>query len=356
MSERVGRLQKRLSALGIDGLLLFDMTNIRYLTGFSGSDGACLIPSGGEGVLFVDGRYVTQAQEQARGVSVTLYRDKITGIATTLSDRALGTVGFESSALTFDLYARLKKQLKGRLLKPLADEVQNLRLLKDPAELASISRAVDVSHGALMGILAILRAGITEKEVACELEYGMKKLGAEAAAFPTIVASGPRAALPHAQPGLRKFRKGDMVIIDYGAVVDGYRSDETCTFIIGGVKGESGRIYGIVKEAHDRAIDAIRPGVSCREIDRIARAVIEGRGFGDHFSHGTGHGVGLDVHENPRLSTTGEAVLETGMVVTVEPGIYLPGRMGVRIEDMVVVEEGGCRVLTKTPKDMTVLH
>jgi len=238
----------------------------------------------------------------------------------------------------------------------LADEVQRLRLVKDSAELVAISRAVDVSHRALNDVRTFIRAGVTEREVAVELEYGMRRLGAEGIAFPTIVSSGPRTALPHAQPGLRKFRKGDTVIIDYGAVVDGYRSDETCTFIIGDVRGKSDRLYEIVKEAHDRAIEAIRPGVTGRQVDRAAREVIEAHGFGDHFSHGTGHGVGLDVHENPRLSPTSDTVLEKGMVVTVEPGIYLPGRLGIRIEDMVVVEEGGCRVLTKTPKDMTILH
>ena len=353
--ERSHRLQQRLIDLSIDGLLLFDMKNIRYLTGFTGSDGVCIVLQKGI-ILLVDGRYMTQAREQVRNANVDLYRDKISGIAGIVSGGALAEVGFEPSALTYDMYLHLKKQLKGSRLKPIDGEVQNLRKVKDKTELVLMGKAVDVSHQALMAIRGMIKPGVMERDIAIDLDYKMKALGAEDISFPTIVASGPRAALPHAQPGLRRIEMGDTVIVDYGAVVEGYHSDETCTFIVGQADDELRGLYEIVKEAHDRAMNAVRAGASCRDIDHIARTHIEAKGYGDYFSHGTGHGVGLDVHELPRLAPTSVAVLEKGMVVTVEPGIYIPGRWGIRIEDMVVVEDEGCRVVTKTSKLFDILH
>ena len=354
-TRRIERLHRMLCNLHLDGLLIFDMKNIRYLTGFTGSDGICLIRDRG-GVLLVDGRYITQAREQVHDFDILLYRDKLSGLADALSDGLLKAVGFESSILTVDMFRQLKKQVKGKTFKPLGDEVRNLRALKNEDELALISRAIDVSHRALEDTLFLVRPGMTEREIARELGYRMTLLGAEDLSFPTIVASGPRAALPHAEPGSRRIQEGDAVIIDYGAVVEGYHSDETCTFIVGNADPEIRRTYAVVKEAHDFAVDAIKAGVSCREIDRVARHYIEAEGFGAYFNHGTGHGVGLDVHEAPRLAPTSEAILEKGMVVTVEPGIYLPGRWGVRIEDMVLVEQDRGRILTKTSKELKVLN
>ncbi|MDQ5984505.1 MAG: Aminopeptidase YpdF [Syntrophus sp. SKADARSKE-3] len=353
--ERLHRLQQRLIDLNIGGLLLFDMKNIRYLTGFTGSEGVCVVLQK-ELVLLVDGRYLTQAREQVRNTNVELYRDKLSGIAGIVSGHALADVGFETSALTYDIYLHLKKQLKNSRLKPVDGEVQNLRKVKDKTELALMGKAVDISHQALMAIRGMIKPSVMERDIAIDLDYKMRALGAEDISFPTIVASGPRAALPHAQPGFRRIEMGDTVIIDYGAVVDGYHSDETCTFIVGQADDELRGLYDIVKEAHDRAIDGVRAGVYCREIDRIARSHIEAKGYGDYFSHGTGHGVGLDVHESPRLGLTSADVLEKGMVVTVEPGIYIPGRRGIRIEDMVVVEDDGCQVVTKTSKLFDIVH
>jgi Xaa-Pro aminopeptidase len=352
---RIELIRQRMLDLHLDGLLLFDMKNIRYLTGFTGSEGICFFRDG-VGVLLVDGRYITQAQEQVRGFDVRLCRDKLSGLSEAFSDSVGMTVGFEASVLTVDMHLRLRKQLKGTTLKPLGDEVQQFRILKDGAELALISHAVDVSHRALLDTLFLVRVGMTEKEISRELEYRMKVLGAEDLSFPTIVASGPRAALPHAEPGFRKIERGDTVIIDYGAVVEGYHSDETCTFVVGHLNSDVGNAYAIVKEAHDRAIDAVKAGISCREIDHVARNCIETNGLGAYFTHGTGHGVGLDVHEAPRLAPTSETVLEKGMVVTIEPGVYLPGHWGIRIEDMVLVEQDGCRVLTKTSKEIELLN
>ncbi|GAJ05933.1 unnamed protein product [marine sediment metagenome] len=183
----------------------------------------------------------------------------------------------------------------------------------------------------------------------------MRCEGAERVSFESIVASGKNSALPHATPGFKKIEKGDFVIIDYGAVYGGYHSDETCTFVVESVTDRQKEIYSIVKDAHGRALDSVRAGVACREVDRIVRDHIEGAGFGKHFSHGTGHGVGLDVHEAPRLFTKADGSLEAGMVVTIEPGVYIPDLWGVRIEDMVLVKEDGCEVLTRIPKDLRIL-
>jgi Xaa-Pro aminopeptidase/Xaa-Pro dipeptidase len=201
----------------------------------------------------------------------------------------------------------------------------------------------------------MIRPGVRESEIAVELEYRMRRGGSEKAAFETIVASGPHSALPHATPGNRAIRDGDCVVVDCGAVCGGYRSDETCTFIVGRASERQKEVYGAVREAHDRAIAAIRAGVSCGEIDRVARGVLEEAGLGDYFSHGTGHGVGLDVHEGPRLAPGKEDLLLAGMVVTVEPGVYIPGLWGIRIEDTVRVAEEGCEILTRTPKDLAIL-
>ena len=354
--DRLTRLQERLAALRLDALLLFDMKNIRYLTGFTGSVGICLIRPRDGGILLVDGRYLTQANEQVRGIEVGLVRDPLSEVAERIRAEKAGTVGFESSAVTYEMYARLRKLLKGVSLKPFGNDIQTLRTVKDKAELVLMKQAINLSHQALQEVFPIIKPGIRERDIALELDFRMRKAGAEDISFPTIVASGPRSALPHAEPGMRKIKPGDAVVIDYGAVVKGYHSDETCTIIIGHAGSKIGRLYAIVKEAHDRAIAFVRAGVSCRDVDGVAREVIAREGFGDFFSHGTGHGVGLDVHEAPRLSPTSGEILAEGTVVTIEPGIYLPGYGGVRIEDMVLVEKAGCRLLTKTSKALKIIH
>ena len=201
----------------------------------------------------------------------------------------------------------------------------------------------------------MIRPGVREREIAIELEYRMQRNGAEQVSFETIVAAGANTALPHATPGDRRIADGDCVMIDYGAVWGGYHSDETCTWFVGRADARQREVYGLVREAHDRAIGAIRAGVACGEIDRIARSCLAEAGLDGHFSHGTGHGVGLDVHEAPRLAAGRQEILRAGMVVTVEPGVYLPGVWGIRIEDTVLVTEEGCEILTPTSKELTII-
>jgi Xaa-Pro aminopeptidase len=354
-ANRISRLRALLRRSGAEAFLILDLKNIRYLTGFSGSDGALLVGPG-RPVLLVDGRYTTQAGEQAPGARVILYREKTSGIAEALS--AVGgieQVGFEPAVMTVELLSALRGKMKKVRWKPLQAELGAIRAVKDHGEIELIGRAIRIAAAALRSTLQRVRPGVCERDIALELEYAMRQGGAETPSFDTIVASGPNSALPHARPGARKIRKGDFVVIDYGAVYCGYRSDETCTVAVGRGRRRHEKIYAVVKEAHDRALEAVRPGVACRDVDGAARDVIEKAGYGPCFPHGTGHGVGLDVHEAPRISALSGSILEEGMVVTIEPGIYLPGFGGVRIEDMVLVEKGGARVLTKFSKELHVI-
>ncbi|MFA4916306.1 MAG: M24 family metallopeptidase [Syntrophales bacterium] len=219
-----------------------------------------------------------------------------------------------------------------------------------------LRRAAEISSGALTSIQDLLRPGVRERDIAFELEFRMRHNGAEQVSFATIVASGANTALPHAVPSTRKIENGDFIVIDCGAVYEGYHSDESCTFVVGQANDRQKETYRLVKDAHDRALDTVRAGVPCSEIDRVARTCIEEGGLGVYFSHGTGHGVGLDVHEAPRIAAKSKAVLEASMVLTIEPGVYIPGLWGIRIEDTVVVKENGCEVLTKVLKDFKILN
>jgi Xaa-Pro aminopeptidase len=352
--QRLNRLREKFPRLGVDAILFFEMTNIRYLTGFTGSDGVFILRPD-KGILLVDGRYITQAGEEAPHCNVIQYGDKISGVVSVLSEGEIKRAGFEAAILSVDLHERLRGKMAPGMLIPLTEVLTELRSVKDDREVSLLRKAVDIATAALWQVSAGIGPGVEERTIALEMDYRMGVLGSEGPSFPTIVAAGMNAALPHARPGLRKLENGDPVVIDFGAVHAGYRSDETCTFVLGGADKKFREIYALVKDAHDRAIAAVRAGVPCREIDRIARQVIDKKGYGLYFSHGTGHGVGLDVHEAPRLSAVSDQVLEAGMVVTIEPGIYLPGHWGVRIEDMVLVKEDGCELLTKISKELKII-
>ena len=305
--------------------------------------------------LLVDGRYVTQAKREVKGLKVFEYRDKIEGIVAIILDDGAKNIGFEAQAISYDTYARLKDSLKGIELKPISDEIGAIRAIKDEREIALLRRAAEISSRALISVRDIIKPGLREMDLAIDLEFKMRRSGATQLSFATIVASGINTTLPHATPSNRKIENGDIVVIDYGAVYNGYHSDETCTFVVGQANDRKKEVYRLVKEAHDRAVDALRAGVPCSEIDRVARTCIEEGGLGAYFPHGTGHGVGLDVHEAPQIAAKSKGVLEAGMVVTIEPGVYIPDLWGIRIEDTVLVEEDGCEILTKTAKDFRIL-
>ena len=347
-------IRSKFPHLAIEAILFLDMINIRYLTGFAGSEGALLIGQE-EATLLIDGRYATQARQEAHGVKVFEYQDRIDGIAAVILEDGSKTVGFEAQAISYDTYTRLKNRLKGTKLRPVSDEISAIRAIKGEREIASIRKAAEISSGALTSVYDFIRPGVRERDLAVDLEFKMRHNGAEGVSFATIVASGTNSALPHAAPSSRKIEDGDVVVIDCGAVYGGYHSDETCTFAVGQANDRQKEVYRLVKEAHDRALDTVRAGVPCSVVDRAARTCIEDRGLGAYFPHGTGHGVGLAIHEAPRIAAKSKGALEAGMVVTIEPGVYIPDIWGIRIEDTVLVKEDGCEVLTKIVKDFIIL-
>jgi Xaa-Pro aminopeptidase/Xaa-Pro dipeptidase len=352
--DRIGRARRILPASDVEGILFFGGANIRYLTGFTGTD-AVLLLGAHHLALLVDGRYTTQAKEEARECAIVEFSDRADGVAGAIADLGMERVGIESAAVTLDSYLALRKRAPGVDFKPLSEEIDPLRIIKEGEEAALIREAARRAARALTETLEEIRPGVTEQEIVAILEMKMRWAGGEGPSFETIVASGPNAALPHAAPGSRAIEDGDFVTIDYGTVWEGYHSDETCTVAVGRVTERQAAVYRVVKEAHDRTIDAVREGISCREVDAVARGHIDRAGYGPHFAHGTGHGVGLEIHEPPRLSGRSNDILKEGMVVTVEPGIYLPGQWGVRIEDTVLVEKDGCEILTKMSKDLKIL-
>jgi len=353
--QRISKVLSRLNPLNVEALLFLDIKNVRYLTGFTGSDGALLIGKR-QKLLMVDGRYTNQAKREVPGVEIFEYREKIEGIEAIISDNSIKSIGFESTAMNVDTYLKLKKKLKSVKLTPMTHEIDTIRAIKDKREIAYISKAAEIAFESLSTVRDFIKPGVREKDIAIELDFRIARNGAEQVSFSTIVASGANSSQPHATPGSRKIKNGDVVMIDYGAVYYGYHSDETCTFIVGRADKKQREVYSLVKKAHDRALAAVKAGAACKGIDRVARTYLKGKNMGKYFTHGTGHGVGLDVHEAPRIADKSEQILEAGMVVTIEPGVYIPDVWGIRIEDMVLVKENGFEVLTKVPKDLTVLH
>ncbi len=353
MKKRIKKLWRLLDRQ-TEGMLVTTPENVRYLSGFAGTEGTLLLTRR-EGFFFTDGRYTTQAHEQVRDFTVITFREKWKEIGKTVKKIPIRSLGFEARNLTVAMLADLEKQIAPVVLKPHSDSLDQLRMVKDASEIALLKKTAGIASKSLQEVIPLLRPGVGEREIAAELEYRIKRNGGDGAAFQCIVASGYRAALPHGVASCKKIEPGDMVIIDYSAVYGGYASDETCTFIAGWPTPKQKKIYSIVREAHDRAIAAVRPGASVKKIDAAARSFIECRGYKKYFNHGTGHGIGLAVHEPPRISFLSDGAVCEGMVFTIEPGIYLPGWGGVRIEDTVVVTAEGCEIITPTNKDLTVI-
>ncbi len=359
VAGRIERLRGTFADVA-DGLLVTELANIRYLTGFTGSAGVLLV-TGDAALLVTDGRYRTQASEQlgaaGAGAGVALeiggvaaQRDALVALAGRASVRRLG---LEADHISWGAQRRWAEALPAVEAVPTSGLVEQLRQVKDDGELARMAHAAAVADAALAEVLPMLGEGPTESAFAIALDAAMRRLGADDRAFETIVASGPNAAKPHARPGVRVVEAGDPVVVDFGAMVDGYRSDMTRTFCVGGEPtGRLAEVFAVVGAAQALGVAAVADGIAAAEVDRACREHIAAAGMGEAFEHGTGHGVGLDIHEAPAVGPGTTAILRTGAVVTVEPGVYLPGLGGVRIEDTVVVTERGCRVLTNFPKDI----
>jgi Xaa-Pro aminopeptidase len=362
--KRATNLAVQLRKRNVDVLLVATPVNVRYLTGFTGTNGLALVlvKRGADHRFFTDFRYATQSAAQVpdafRREIVAV--DLLEAAADVLSSakQTAGRLGFDEASVTVKQHARLSELLGPEWeLVPCAGIVEQLRAVKDAAEIDRIRAATQLADEALRQTLEAGVVGRTERDVAIELELRMRRLGAEGASFPSIVAAGAHGALPHAEPRAREIHKNTLLTIDWGAHHEGYCSDCTRTYATGErISTRAREIYDLVLSAQEQALAAVSAGLNGKEIDAVARDLIEQAGQGEHFGHGLGHGVGLEVHEGPRLSRlASEDPLRIGNVVTVEPGVYLPGRLGVRIEDLVVVTEDGQEVLTRLSKELTVI-
>ena len=350
MNSRVEKLRTESSSQGLDGFLVTDMLNVRYVSGFTGSYAAVLVTRD-TAYLLTDSRYTLQATEESPDFRLETIENRWTGPMKALIERLhLKNVGFEGHSLSHRDWTEL-----GRLnLTDADDPIGRLRWVKDESELAAIREAVKIADLAYEHISAFLELGMAEREVATELDCLIRKAGAEREAFDPLVATGPRSALPHGKPTERKISEGELVLLDFGAKWHGYHSDITRTVVLGRADSKQQEIYDIVLEAQHAGIAAIRSGIAGGEVDAAARKVIVDAGYGEYFGHGLGHGLGLDVHDGRMLAKSSEIFLEAGMVVTVEPGIYIPEWGGIRIEDDVLVTESGSEVLTTSPRKLSL--
>ncbi len=339
----------------LDALLVAFSPNLRYLSGFTGSNGNLLVlPE--KAILFTDPRYSIQAHQEV-SCEVRIAKGPLaTDVLAAIAHRKLKRIGYEPARMTCDLYESLKARLPLKAsLEPAGGWIEELRMTKSPDEIACIRRAVETNSKAFEQAVARVRPGIRERDLAAELEYRMRRLGAEKPAFETIVAAGAHSALPHAQPGPTRLATGDLVVVDMGAQQDGYCSDMTRMLFLGRPTARVKRTYRAVLEAQLAAVDAVHPGVGTAHVDAAARKVLRGYGLDKAFVHSTGHGLGLEIHEPPRVGRRDKHRIQPGMAITIEPGAYLEGFGGIRIEDTVVVTERGCDILTQTSKELRIV-
>lgn len=352
MRGRGDRLEALLAERELDRFLVTDLTNVRYLTGFTGTNGACVCGPGVR-LFLTDFRYTERAAAEVEDwEAVTIEADWLGGIA----ERLQGRVGFEDHQMSVRLLEKLKEKLpEGVEMVAAGGRVEQLRRVKDDEELTAIAEASKLTDEVWLWSLERGLVGRSERDVARAAEARIREMGG-APSFPAIVAAGPNGAQPHAEPGEREIGRGELVVFDMGAQLDGYCSDGTRTYATGEPGEEARSVYAVVLEAQEAALGAIKAGVKGEDVDKVAREVIAAAGHGNRFGHGLGHGVGLEVHEGPRLSLRSDDVLAAGEVVTVEPGVYLPGNLGVRIEDLVVVGDDGLRNLSGLPKELQLVE
>ena len=345
------RLRQAMRAKGLDGFLATDPQDVSYLSGFAGED-SCLLVSRRSVALITDSRYLEQAQKQCRGLGVIQRRDSMArAVAIRAKKSGLSRIGLDAAGICLAAYKQLGKALgRGRLV-IVPGIIRRARIRKDAQERKAIRRAIKVAEEAFLAVLSWIRPGITELEASGRLEMEMKVRGSSQPAFPSIVACGARTSMPHIHPGTGRFRANQPILIDWGATVDGYRCDLTRVVFLDSMPQSLRAAYEAVREASRAGMKMIRPGVSARQVDAAARMVIQKAGYGRYFGHGLGHGIGRDIHEAPTISPKSRDLLVEGMVFTIEPGIYLPGRGGIRTENDVLVTKRGCQVLSGLPDD-----
>lgn len=352
--EKLAKLRQQFSSLGIDGIVITNPQNRRYMTNFTGTAGTVLI-SEKEAILIVDFRYVEQGHTQAENYHIVKQSNSaIESVASLVSEMGITKLGFEQNHMTYEIFHNYQDDVKTELV-PTSNVVENLRMIKNEREITLLREAGKIADAAFKHITNYIKPGLTELDVNHELEAYMRQQGATSSSFDTIVASGYRSAMPHGVASEKVIEKGDMVTLDFGALYKGYRSDMTRTVAVGEPAEELKNIYQIVLEALKLGSESVRPGTLCQDVDQVTRQFITEKGYGKNFGHGTGHAIGLDIHENPFFSAKSEDSLAPGMVMTVEPGIYLPDIGGVRIEDDLLVTEDGHERLIHSPKDLIIL-
>lgn len=352
IAKRLENFRKHLKELNLDAALISNDYNRNYLTGFTGDESYILITE--EKAYFItDSRYTLQAKEEVKQYDVLEYKNNIEEfINNLLIENSITSVGIEEDYVTLKTYELYKNVFKNVKIAKLGSTIKDLRVIKDEHEIELISKAAEIADKAFNHILSFIKVGVSEIDIAIELEFYMKKLGASGLSFTSIVASGVRSALPHGIATSKKIEKGDFVTLDFGCIYKGYCSDMTRTVVVGNATPDQKEIYNIVLNANIEALKCIKPGIKCFELDSIARDIIIKGGYGDNFGHGLGHGVGAEIHESPRVSPKSQEILKPGMVITDEPGIYIEGFGGVRIEDLVVVTDNGYKVLSNSPKEL----
>jgi Xaa-Pro aminopeptidase len=354
MSDRRQKLRRQIRQEGLDGLLVTSFINVTYLTGFTGDDSYLLLTTADD-LVISDQRYTTQLEEECPGLELAIRgpgTNMLEFTTKTLEKANLKRLGVEADSMTVGLCNALAEALPKVELVPTSGWVEELRIVKDKSEIDRTRRACDLARRAFEVVRAKLTPEMTEQQVSNELEYQARQFGAKRMSFETIVAVGPRAALPHARPTARKIGESDFTLIDWGVDEGLYMSDLTRVLATDKISPKLRKLYGVVLKAQLAGIDAVRPGATCEQVDRAARDVIEQAGYGKQFGHGLGHGLGLEIHEAPRLAQGQDRELKPGMIVTVEPGIYFPGWGGIRIEDDVLVTRDGHEVLTSVPKEL----
>lgn len=353
MKGRLSKIRSLLKEQQLDAYLVTKPENRMYISGFDGSAGMLYITEQ-QALLLTDFRYVEQATEQATLFKVVQHgMPAIDTLKQVISDSKVKHIGFEANHLTVLQFEEVKHHVKG--IEWIASNLDKLRRVKDEHEITILRKAAAIADEAFTHIIPLIKPGVYERDIALELDYFMRRLGAEKNAFDFIVASGIRSALPHGVASHKTIQSGELVTLDYGCVFNHYHSDITRTVAVGNVSATLQHIYRIVGQAQQAALQAIRPGLKCSDADKIAREIITAQGYGANFGHGLGHGVGLAIHEEPRLSLSDDTILEPGMVVTVEPGIYVPELGGVRIEDMILITAEGCERLVHSSKDFIKL-
>ena len=353
--NHISKISEKLADYGLDAMLITSESGELYALGFHG-EGMLLVTQDG-GHYSTDGRYIEAADEQITGVELACIGAGKTHLSMAkayIEAHKLHNVGFESGAVTVDEHRRYTQELPC-ILTPAQSLLDDLRASKDEGEIEAMKKAQKITDDAFKAVLNYIRPGMTEQEVAARLVYEMLRMGAEKVSFDPIVATGPNGSRPHAIPGGRVLEQGMFVTMDFGCKVDGYCSDMTRTVAIGHPDEEMEKVYQTVLEAQKAGINAARAGVPGKEIDAAARRVIEEAGYGEYFNHGFGHSLGIDIHENPNANAREEKLLPVGAVISAEPGIYIPGKFGVRIEDVLILKEGGCEVITRSPKNLIIL-